>query len=648
MMKKTLKIFFFLTVFFLCILNVNAAGKKLRVDYNDVNLRSGPGTNYSSIKKLGVSSTFNLVSEELFPNEKGCDDGWYKIYYSGENTGYVCSSFVTIIVTEEEVPSVASSDCEKELESLGFPSSYWPSLCSLKEKHSNWIFEADKTGLPFATAIEKESVVGKSLIQSSNQGYFSTESSSYDYLTDTFTVKEGKDWYAANSDVVAYYLDPRNFLDERFIFMFEKLSFDANYQTVDAINAVLSGRDISEKSSVIYSAGSSNNINAIFLASKIKQETGGNYSNYSLSGTSITYNNTNYSPVYNPYNIGANTGAYDGLVWAVSGTSYLRPWTSLDNAINGGASYISSKYISKGQDTIYFQKFNTSSYSSYAAYAHQYMTNIKAAASEASITYNGYKDMNLLENVSYKFVIPVYDNMGAISLLPDGGNPNNHLKNIKINNTDLSGFSHDKYSYNYYVNSAVSKINITAETINSKASVSGTGEIEINENKKTISIKVTAENKKEQIYEINVIKTEGADISVADIIINSNLPVSDNYFILNAGYDVSSLNSSINKVASTATINISGKTDGTLATGDEVTIVNGNDLQKYVVVIKGDSSGDGNINIQDLLKIQKHILGYSSLVGSYEKASDLNSDGVINIQDLLRVQKHILGYITIS
>ena len=127
--------------------------------------------------------------------------------------------------------------------------------------------------------------------------------------------------------------------------MFEKLSFDESYQTVEAINAILNGKDIKEKSSVIYEAGKTYNANAIYLASRIKQETGGNYTGNSLKGSTITYNGNTYYPVYNPYNIGANTGVYDGLVWAVSGTSYLRPWLSLDNAIKGGANFITYYYI---------------------------------------------------------------------------------------------------------------------------------------------------------------------------------------------------------------------------------------------------------------------------------------------------------------
>ena len=92
--------------------------------------------------------------------------------------------------------------------------------------HPNWSFEAYNTNVDFNTAVTKESAVGVSLTNSKYQGYYSTAGGSYDYTTDKFYVKEGSSWYAANSKVVAYYMDPRNYLNEYNIFAFEKLSYD--------------------------------------------------------------------------------------------------------------------------------------------------------------------------------------------------------------------------------------------------------------------------------------------------------------------------------------------------------------------------------------------------------------------------------------
>ena len=69
MKKKLFVVFFILVTFFMSNYYVNAL-TKLRVDYNDLNLRSGPGTNYTSIKKLGVSAIFDLADTTVYPNEK--------------------------------------------------------------------------------------------------------------------------------------------------------------------------------------------------------------------------------------------------------------------------------------------------------------------------------------------------------------------------------------------------------------------------------------------------------------------------------------------------------------------------------------------------------------------------------------------------
>ena len=648
MKNKFSYLFLIVFAFFCCLLNPEAA-IKVKVNYNNTNLRTGPGTNYDKIKTLAINSTYNLVDNKLEPNQKGCSNGWYKIYYSQSNIGYICSDYVDLLGEDVPVNSTAESDCEKTLESAGFPSSYWPNLCALKEIHPNWNFEADKNGLDFQTSVDKESADGKTLIQTSNEGYLNTNDQSYDYLTDQFLPKEGKTWYNADPRVIAYYLDPRNFFDEKYIFMFEKLSFDEKYQTIEAIEAVLNNRDIVEKASVIFEASQSFNINSIYIASKIRQETGGNYSNYSLTGKPITVDDKKYDHIYNPYNIGANTGAYDGLVWAASGKSYLRPWVDLDVAIKGGAQFISSTYIAKGQDSIYFQKFNTSSYSGYNPYAHEYMANVQGAASEASIAYSGYKKMDLLDKTAFTFIIPVYENMNASNYeLPNKGNPNNHLSKILINGSEIKNFAHDNFEYTYYVSTAVNKINIEAEVINTKTTVKGIGEVTLDKMENVLNIVVTAENGDEQTYQITVIKTEGIDIAIDDLISELNIPITDNYMSLSAGYTIENLLAKVNKIAATAKVTVTDKEKGLIATSDVIVITNGSESKTFNAVIKGDTNGDGNINVQDLLRIQKYILGYVDLTGSQMKAADTNQDLVVNAVDLLRVQKHILGYLVIE
>lgn len=55
----------------------------------------------------------------------------------------------------------------------------------------------------------------------------------------------------------------------------------------------------------------------------------------------VTGTNSSYPGIFNFYNIGATSGsnpAVNGLKWASSGTTYLRPWTDRYRSIVGGAS----------------------------------------------------------------------------------------------------------------------------------------------------------------------------------------------------------------------------------------------------------------------------------------------------------------------
>ena len=86
------------------------------------------------------------------------------------------------------------------------------------------------------------------------------------------------------------------------------------------------------------------------------------------------------------------------------------PWDSRAKSIKYGASFIAGGYISAGQDTMYYQKFNTGPNAKSPRYTHQYMTNILAPASESLSTYNSYSSLKLLDK-AYVFKIPVYNSM---------------------------------------------------------------------------------------------------------------------------------------------------------------------------------------------------------------------------------------------
>lgn len=110
--------------------------------------------------------------------------------------------------------------------------------------------------------------------------------------------------------------------------------------------------------------------------------------------------------VYNLFNINVSGNTDKGLL-AGAQYAYSQGWFTPEDSIKGGAEFLKKNYISKGQSTLYFQKYNVV-YKPY--YNHQYMQNIEAAKSEGNIMYNAYQKSNIL-NSHFTFTIPVYNNM---------------------------------------------------------------------------------------------------------------------------------------------------------------------------------------------------------------------------------------------
>jgi len=79
--------------------------------------------------------------------------------------------------------------------------------------------------------------------------------------------------------------------------------------------------------------------------------------------------------------------------------------------------------------------------------------------------------------------------------------------------------------------------------------------------------------------------------------------------------------------------NISGQ----LGTGDVITI----DNKRYSVVIKGDITGEGNINSLDLKDSFNHLLNIKELENEFVDACDMNDDGKITNADLVLISREV-------
>lgn len=291
-----------------------------------------------------------------------------------------------------------------------FPESYKESLTALKEAHPNWIFVKMDTGLDWNTVVSEEIYGGRSLIPTSLGGH----------LTEG---RYSNGWSYATKEALEFYLDPRNSLTEEGIFQHELLSYNASYheESIPAIqsfldNTFMKGQVpgfVESYAYLFWAVGKDLNISPFHLASRVYQEQGREGTSPLISGTY-----PGYEGYYNYFNIGASGSTNKQVI--ESGLKYAKtatpPWNSPYNAIYYGAKILGSNYITKGQDTLYLQKFDVDD-SYYGMYWHQYMQNICAPTSEAKGIRKLYEEVGSLDNF-FVFKIPVYDNMPESCAMP--------------------------------------------------------------------------------------------------------------------------------------------------------------------------------------------------------------------------------------
>ncbi len=173
----------------------------------------------------------------------GDGDMWYKIGYgdSFKSLGYVYEKRVTKVADGY----VEDKEFENWLTEQGFPESYKDGLRDLHSLYPNWKFYADHTGLDFNAAVKAENGgvkdVDKYIHVNSDISWKVYEKGEYNWETGRWTGHDGDSWIKTTDQVVAYYLDPRNFLDETNVFMFANESFDAEKEDLSFVQTAVKG-----------------------------------------------------------------------------------------------------------------------------------------------------------------------------------------------------------------------------------------------------------------------------------------------------------------------------------------------------------------------------------------------------------------------
>ena len=474
-----------------------------------LNVRSGAGTGYSKTGTVSYGDSLTILSETT--DSSGAK--WYKIS-CGNVTGYVSAAYVQL--TSSGSQGSSDADFESYMTKQGFPESYKPYLRTLHEQHPKWIFTAQKLGVDWNTALKEECVVGRNLVHSSAlASWKSMEKGAYDFNGGYWYGLDGS-WVAASKEIIMYYMDPRNFLNDTYIFMFENQSYDSSYQTESGVKTILADTFMSgsytcpdTKKKYTYSqtfmdAAKKSGVSPYHLASRCRNEQGVNGAPQSLGTVKGYENYFNFFDIQ-AYATSTMTAAEMGCKYAkTTNPTYLLPWTNQYKSIVGGSIFLGTGYITKGQDTLYLQKFDMVDGGN-GLYYHQYMTCVFGQANEAISLKNAYSQDIL--NSAMEFKIPVYNNMPD-KLCPkptSSGDNNNYLKSLSVSGTSISP-KFDKFttSYTAKVNAEVSSVTVNANPLGKSAKVSGNGKVSLKTGENTVKVTCTAASGVKRTYTIKI------------------------------------------------------------------------------------------------------------------------------------------------
>jgi len=577
----------------------------------------------------------------------------------------------------------------------------YTAIQELKTAHPNWTFTILYTGLDWnnvlyneTTALHTRSLVHNSIVTDNIQDWVCPDCGT--------APKDNGSWYCASQKTAAYYIDPRNWLNETYIFAFETLSFNSNVHTVEGVQAILSGTFMDAQSipyidvngvtqtinksyaQIIFEAGQANNVSPYHLAARIRQEQGGGGSSL-ISGTYTAGDGTIYTGYYNYFNVAASGNTEAEIIQNGLEKAKEKNWTTPELAIIGGAEVLKGGYIGSYQDTLYLQKYHVDSASKYYIYGHQYQQNVSAPYTESLDVYDAYEELGILDS-NFNFVIPVYENMPNIASAKPGRNLTLTTENVIVTTTVTPLSIRSGPSTDYGIRAKAPKDTILvriekAETVSSdgrywdRVAYNTGAEIiigyasreymadvetaEVVQEAATIGIMCNLRNGPGTTKaKVKQILNPGTNITIIDkltykidghIWYRVKLEDGTQGYISSAYIQTEPVVVELYKIEGehikiapgTNLADISGciLNAEVAGTGASVTLSE----VPYTLVVLGDVNGDGNITPLDYVFVKNHIMQINILDGAKKLSADAKSDGNITPLDYVIIKNHIMN-----
>lgn len=513
----------------------------------------------------------------------------------------------------------------------------------LQYQYPNWKFKVLYTGLTFDEVITNEYVGHKtedprSLVTATHTGEWLCPICGDERY-------DNGSWCCASETALKYMIDPRNSINSSDVFQFMQLTYTDCSD--DDIKGMVAGTFLDNDSYIktIIRVAQSYNISAYYIVALAIQEQGAD------GGATVSGTYPGYEGYYNIFNIKASGKGEDVIIKNGLEHAKSKGWDSIEKSIEGGMTQIVNGYITKGQNTLYFQKFDVEN-SDGNLYWHQYQQNVLAAQNEGVQIRKAFENIDAMDS-TYTFIIPLYENTPTeICKQPNAQVHNNNTITsdlVKINASELRirNLPNGSTTIDWlYQDEIVTRLNKATEKVGgtywdyimradgtrgyvARETYEGSSPYKLYLEPVEINIDIPSGGEEEP--EVTIIQSDKVKIDMTNrkVIVIPGATLQD---VINLSGE--------NMIAKTATGEaVANETK--LATGYTI-----NDT--YTVAVLGDVNGDGETTALDAAIILRYTVNQYSMSEIQIKAGVLDGTDIPTALDAAKILRYTVGQYNIN